>query len=143
MTAIQNDSPSAPFPQPASAPYALTTSNFRFRALASLAGRAPLGGQREVALAMYLLARLVDDCRPVKVLSHDVRVARSTAARNWLANTALPPAVRGSLARLAESTEGDPPAILSALSGTIASVADYLDSPSRLELERLARAIGQ
>lgn len=92
---------------------------------------------------MYLLARLVDDCRPVKVLSHDVRVARSTAARNWLANTALPPAVRGSLARLAESTEGDPPAILSALSGTIASVADYLDSPSRLELERLARAIGQ
>jgi hypothetical protein len=143
VTATQNDSPSAPFPQAAAARYALVTSSFRFRALASLAGRAPLGGEREVALAMYLLARLVDDCRPVKALSRELRVTRSTAARSWLANTALPPAIRGSLARLAESTEGDPPAIISALSGAILSAAAYLDSPSRLELERLARAIGQ
>ena len=142
MTATQNDSP-APFPEAAAAPYAVATSHFRFRALASLAGRAPLGGQREVALAMYLLARLVDDCRPAKALSRDVRVARSAAARSWLANTALPAAVRSSFARLAESTEGDPPAILTALSGAIASAATYLDPASRLELERLGRAIGQ
>ena len=142
MTATQNDSP-APFPEAAAAPYALATSQFRFRALASLAGRAPLGGQREVALAMYLLARLVDDSRPAKALSRDLRVARSTAARGWLANTALPATVRGSLARLAESTEADPPVIFTALSGAIASAAAYLDPASRLELERLARAIGQ
>lgn len=92
---------------------------------------------------MYLLARLVDDCRPVKALSRDVRVARSTAARSWLANTALPPATRGPLARLAESTEGDPPAIVGALSSAIASAVSYLDSASRLELERLARAFSQ
>src|SRR5690349_12491010 len=47
---------------PTAPPYALSSPAFRFRALAVLAGRAPLGGQREVALATYLAARLADDC---------------------------------------------------------------------------------
>ena len=43
-------------------PYALPAPVFRFRNLATLAGRAPIGGAREVALACFVAARLVNDC---------------------------------------------------------------------------------
>ena len=45
-------------PQP---PYALDAPAFPFPALAALAGRAPLGGQRETVLACFVAARLVRD----------------------------------------------------------------------------------
>jgi len=45
----------------AAPPYALAPTSFRFPALAALAGRAPLGGQREVVLAAYVVARLAHD----------------------------------------------------------------------------------
>ena len=138
---MQSDPPFPRAPQPAAPPYALTTPTFRFRALASLAGRAPLGGAREVALATYLVARLADDCRSVKALAPEMRAARSSAARSWLANTALPAPVRAPLVRLAEATEGEVPELASALAGVITATAPYLDAPARQELDRLARAI--
>lgn len=136
-----SDSPFAPRSQPAAPPYALTMPTFRFRALAALAGRAPLGGPREVVLATYLLARLVDDCRPARELPQETRAARSSAARNWLANTALPPAVRSPLIRLAEATEGEVSGIAIALGTAIVATTSYLDDAARFELERLAQAI--
>lgn len=139
---MENDPRFPRVPQPAAPPYALATPTFRFRALASLAGRAPLGGGREVALATYLVARLVDDCRQVKALAPEMRAARSSAARSWLANTALPAPVRAPLARLAEATEVEVPELASALDAVITATAPYLDGSARLELERLARAIG-
>src|SRR5881396_4039624 len=45
-------------------PYALAPLSFRFAALATLAARAPIGGQREVALATYVAARLAHDAIP-------------------------------------------------------------------------------
>src|SRR5204863_7354540 len=44
-------------------PYALSAPVFKFRHLATLAGRAPIGGAREVALACFVAARLASDCR--------------------------------------------------------------------------------
>src|SRR5438046_767099 len=88
-------------------PYALSSPAFRFRALASLAGRAPLGGQREVALATFLVARLVDDCLPESELAPAARRERSAAARGWLASVALPGPVRAPLTKLADLTADD------------------------------------
>lgn len=127
-------------PISATPPYALATPYFRFRALASLAARAPLGGPREVVLATYLVARLVDDCLPEKELPAAARVERSTSARGWLANVALPTAVRASLNRLAEATGGDVSNLKPALTSVITIVDSYLDAPSRLELSRLERS---
>ena len=124
-------------------PYALATSIFRFRALATLAGRAPLGGPREVALAAYLVARLVDDCLPDKELPAAARIERSAGAKGWLASVALPTAVRGSLTRLAEVTGGDVSEISAALTSMIAVIDTYLDAASRSELGRLERAFAK
>lgn len=141
MNASQNGPPIAPFQQPVLPPYALSTPSFRFRALASLAGRTPLGGAREVILATYLIARLVDDCRPPNALPERTRIARSVAARSWLASTALPSPVRTALVRLTEATERDPAAVAKALPAVISAGAPYLDDAARLELERLARGL--
>ena len=128
---------SSSFPAP---PYALATPAFRFRALALLASRSSLGGPREVTLATYLVARLVDDCFSDKVLPAAARAERASGARAWLANIALPAAVRAALSRLAAATGGDPAAIGAALTSVISAVDAYLDSASRSELARLERA---
>ena len=128
-------------PIPATPPYALSTPYFRFRALALLATRAPLGGPREVVLATYLVARLVDDCLPDRELPAAARVERAAGARGWLANVALPTAVRASLIRLAEATGGDLSKLKPALTSVLAIVDGYLDAASRTELARVERAL--
>lgn len=126
---------------PAAPPYALTSPAFRFRALASLAGRAPLGGSREVALATYFVARLVDDCLPHREMATAARAERSAAARGWLGSVALPTVVRAPLTKLADATASDLPDLAAALASAMKAVDGYLDAPARLELDRLARAV--
>jgi hypothetical protein len=128
---------------PGTPPYGLSTPFFRFRALASLAGRAPLGGPREVALATYLVARLVDDCLPTRELPLDARAQRSSAARSWLSNVALPAPVRAPLTRLAEETGGETSDISAALASAISATSAYLDGAARLELDRLAHSFAK
>jgi len=123
-------------------PYALSSAAFRFRALASLAGRAPLGGPREVALATYLVARLVDDCVPEKQLAVTAREERSTAARAWLANFALPTPVRTVLTKLTEATAHGTD-IGPTLASVITATSSYLDAAARTELDRLARSFAK
>ena len=130
-------------PIPANPPYALSTPTFRFRALEKLAGRSALGGPREVLLATYLVARLVDDCLPEKELPADARAERSAGARGWLANVALPTAVRASLIRLADATGGDLSEIGTALTNAKSAIDSYLDASSRAELGRLERAFAK
>lgn len=127
----------------AAAPYALSSPAFRFRALASLAGRAPLGGAREIVLGTYLVARLVDDCLPERLLPPTSRAERSAAAKAWLANMALPAPVRGALTKLAEGTAGDPCDVAPILASVIAATTTFLDAAARTELDRLARAVAK
>lgn len=122
-------------------PYALASPTFRFRALASLAGRAPLGGAREVALASYLAARLADDARTNDGLPQATRAERAQAARGWLAGMALPANLRVPFARLLDATAGELPALSAALDGVIALANDYLDPPARSELQQLAQSL--
>jgi hypothetical protein len=124
-------------------PFALAPPVFRFRHLAALAGRAPIGGAREVALASFLVARVVlerivgsDDERPQ-------RAARCLAAKGWLGTLALPQPVRGAAARCADlSVDGDRGALSLEVRGLVLAASGYLDAQSRNELEALARSLG-
>src|SRR6185295_16617196 len=88
-------------------PYAVPPTEFRFPALAALAGRAQLGGDREVALAVYLAARLVQDSVGPACVSDPLRAERAANAKTWVSSFALPASVRPSITHLIESTSGD------------------------------------
>lgn len=124
------------------APYALEPAAFPFPALAAMAGRAPLGGPRELALACFLVARIVGAAARDDALSSEQQQARVRAARSWLGSAALPTPMRSALTKLLESTgSGSREAVKSALESVMAVTANQLDSGARLELGRLAQAI--
>ena len=123
-------------------PFALAQPVFLFPALAELAGRAPLGGTREVALAAFVAARLAAGMLPPHQLDTEVRAARAAAARPWLATLALPAALRVPFARLVDATgQAEAGASVAALERVQAGVAELLDPPARTELEQLVRAL--
>jgi len=122
-------------------PYGLAPTPFRFAALAALAGRAPLGGRREVALATYLTARLADDVLGESGLAPPIRAERARNARRWLSTVALPAPVRQPLARLIDASAGGAGETSQALRAVIAVTAEYLDQGARLELEQLAETL--
>jgi hypothetical protein len=123
------------------APYAVAPTQFRFGALAALAGRAAIGGQREVALATYVAARLAHDVLPDQELEPAVRAERAVAAKSWLSNVNLPAQVRPALARLVEATSTGRDSTAAAVRGVIAVTAAQLDKAARLELDQLAEAL--
>lgn len=123
-------------------PFALAVPAFSFRALAGLAGRAPLGGARETALATLIAARLASGTVPPLVLASPFRVARAEAARLWMSSVALPAPVRHAIAGLLDASAADDPAALCAALAKVADVtAPQLDRAARLELDRLATRI--
>ena len=122
-------------------PYALAPTAFRFPALAQLAGRTPLGGQREVALATYVAARLAHDALPERGLTDAIRAERVLGAKAWLSNLALPASVRPALVRLVEATGVGLGQTTEALRGVIAVTATLLDSKAKIELDQLVAAL--
>jgi hypothetical protein len=130
-------------PQPL-LPYALSTPVFPFRHLAALAGRAPIGGAREVALGCFVAARLVAELRPERVeLTDEVRAARSAAARSWLGTLTLPAAVRAPLTRCIESSAQSRTAAAGREVAALGvACASFLDAGSRAELKQLVESLG-
>ena len=124
-------------------PYALSAPVFRFRHLAALAGRAPIGGAREVALACFVAARLAAECLVDGDAAHaTARAARSTGAKGWVATLALPTGVKGPLQRCLEtSASGSRAVVARELAALAAAAASYLDSFSRAELDSLAASL--
>jgi hypothetical protein len=127
-------------PVPFSPPYALATPRFRFRALAALAGRSSLGGDREVVLAMLLAGRLVIGALPPRPLPQGVRATRASGARAWLAALALPAAFRQSLARLIDATASvDPAALEPTWRAVVEMSSPHLDAHAIAELREVLR----
>ena len=119
-------------------PFALVTPAFRFRSLALAAGRAPLGGAREAALAALIAARLAAAMLPPVALSIAARTARADAARGWLGSVALPAVPKLAITRLVEATAaGDRQTVANAVAKVTEVTAPYLDKAARLELEEL------
>lgn len=123
-------------------PYAVPATSFRFAALATLAGKAPLGGRREVALAVYLAARLADDTLPDRGVSAEARTERAAHAKSWLSSMALAAPIRSALARLIEATASGPAATAAALPAVITATGSQLDASARAELDRLIASLG-
>ena len=123
-------------------PFALAAPVFRFKHLATLAARAPIGGAREVVLACFVAARLAAECRGSGDEAASYRAERCMAAKGWFATLVLPAAVRIAIARCVESS-------VRGLAGTVAMevtaltqvASSYLDSQSRSELASLATAL--
>ena len=122
-------------------PYALSLTAFRFPALAALAGRTPLGGQREVALATYLAARLAHEALPEGSLTQPLRAERAASAKSWMSTVALPAPVRPALARLVDASAGERRMVAEALLGVLSVTAVVIDASARAELDQLAGAL--
>jgi hypothetical protein len=126
-------------------PYALPAPVFRFRNLATLAGRAPIGGAREVALACFVAARLINDCcDPELALDDEARAARGVAAKGWLGTIAIPAPVRTPVAKLAEASANGHADAMAPLVAALAKAADsFLDAAARSELDTLATQLAR
>jgi hypothetical protein len=109
--------------------------------MAGLAGRLPLGGGREVVLALLAVARLASGLLPPDRLPLEDRQARSAAARIWLASLALPAALRVPLARVIDATTAGTMPTAGALRAVGAAAGGYLDGAASLEIERLVRRL--
>jgi hypothetical protein len=112
--------------------------------LAGLAGRAPIGGAREVALACFVAARLAAEC----LIDGDAdthaptRAARTAGAKGWVGTLALPTGVKGPLHRCLEtSADGGRTAMARELAALATAAAPYLDPFARSELDALATSL--
>jgi hypothetical protein len=121
-------------------PFAVPPIRFPFRALAARAGRAPLGGEREVALAALIIARLSRDALAEHAMSAAQRSERATAAKAWLASLAVPARVRPALGRAVDATGRDGDAIAAALTDLVKLAAQWLDEPCIAELRGVTAA---
>jgi hypothetical protein len=105
-------------------------------------GRSALGGDREVALATLLAARLVVGTLPPQPLPQGVRITRANGARAWFASLALPTALRQSLARLVDATTSvDPNGLEPAFRAVVDMCTPPLDPMAIAELRELMRAV--
>ena len=122
-------------------PYAVAPNVFPFPALAALAGRAPLGGPREIALACLVGARLASGCMEPAIGTPE-RTARAAAARSWLGSLNLPPGIRNAVTRVADASAGESPAaVAAALVKVMEVTAGQVDGHARLELQRLTASL--
>jgi hypothetical protein len=127
---------------PPTLPYALAAPSFRFRHLANLAGRAPIGGAREVALACFVAARLAHECTRTLDEDHEARAARCAGAKAWLGTLALPTAVRTPVIRCADlSVDGQSAPVAKEVAALALAAASYLDPQSRAELDALSTSL--
>ena len=123
------------------APYSLEPNAFPLPALAALAGRAPLGGQREAALACLVVGRLIASCTS-NLSGSETGRERLQGVRHWLGSTALPTPLKQALVKAAEcACEGDKAGTKSALDSVMTVTANQLDPAARLELSRLTQAV--
>jgi len=125
-------------------PYALSSPVFRFRALASHAGRAALGGDREIALACFAVARLAGGMVAPFVLTPSDAVTRVANTKQWLSSLNLPAAHRAACIAVADAVSaGTRRPVVHALSGLIEVAVRNLDQGSIAELHELMAEIGQ
>jgi hypothetical protein len=124
-------------------PFALANPTFRFRALVSHAGRAALGGDREVALACFGAARLAVAMLPPYLLSPTDVATRSGAMKQWVASIALPNSARHAVTAVIDAvSSGNKGAASSGIEHLIKVAGPQLDPPSIAELHELAKELG-
>jgi hypothetical protein len=120
-------------------PFALATPTFRFKALASHAGRASLGGDREIALACFAIARLGAGLLPPVMLAAGDAATRASSVRHWLASVTLAPAARSAASAAIDAIAGGRHRSSGDAIRALGRVAaPSLDAQSVAEIEELA-----
>lgn len=116
----------------------LEPREFPFPALAAYAAVAPLGREREIAMACLLGARLIEGTLPPLDLAASIRRGRATGARAWLASHQMTTRLRSGFERLYDATAADSPGgIPRALRAVLEMASPRLDGASRAELAAL------
>ena len=124
-------------------PYALETPVFRFKALVSHAGRAALGGDREIALACFAVARLGLGLLPPFMLAPGDAATRIANTKQWLSSLSLPASTRAAFSAVAEAvTTNNKRTVVHAVSGLIEACVRHLDQSSVAELHELMTELG-
>jgi len=119
-------------------PYALDAPTFRFKALASHAGRASLGGDREIALACFAVARLAAGMLPPFLLAAADGAARVANTKQWISSITLSPGIRGASTGVADAVAGgDRRSVVQAVSMLVEACVRNLDQASIAELHEL------
>ena len=119
-------------------PYALAAPVFRFKALVSHAGRAALGGNREIALTCFAIARLAAGTLPPYMLAAGDLGSRVANTRQWLASLNLSNAARSAATHAIDAIgTGDRRATVSALSTLLEAAVTQLDQASVAEMHEL------
>lgn len=119
-------------------PYALSSPVFRFKALASHAGRAPLGGGREVTLACFAVARLAAGILPPYALGPADVSARVANMKQWLSSLTLSSQARAAALNAIDAIGGgDRQSVVVALSSLLEIAVAQLDQSSVAELHGL------
>jgi hypothetical protein len=124
-------------------PYALETPVFRFKALASHAGRAALGGDREIALACFAVARLAAGMLPPYMLAPGDVATRIANTRQWLSSLSLPATARSTCVAVTDAVAtNNKRTVVHAVSGLIEACIRHLDQSSVAELHELMAELG-
>ena len=120
-------------------PFALHLPVFRFRGLAAQAGRAALGGDREIVLACFMVARLGAGMLPPVALADGDTATRAASARNWLASLTLPGPLRAAAVAAIDAVgTGDRGTSARAIASLADAAGAQLDPPSVEEMMDLA-----
>lgn len=85
-------------------PFSLEPVTFPLPALAEAAASAPLGGDREMAIGSFVVARLVLASTPPTLLPQADRATRAERARHWISTLAMPQPARMALLRAADAS---------------------------------------
>ena len=119
-------------------PYALAAPVFRFKALASHAGRAALGGDREISLACFAIARLAVGNLPPYMLAPGDLASRVANTKQGLASLNLSNAARTAATHAIDAIgTGDRRAAVAALSTLLEAAVTQLDQASIAEMHEL------
>jgi uncharacterized membrane protein len=124
--------------------FALEEPLFPFPALAAAAGRATLGGPREITLACLMAARMAALLLKPFDTPSEAHRERADKARHWVGTLSLPAAIRNAALKAVEATgTGDVDLTGAALDRLLAVAAATLDPASRDELSRLAERLSR
>lgn len=93
-----------PVPAGIAPPYSLDAITFCAPALAEAVGSAQIGGDRELALASLMVARLIIAALPPDPLSPQDRTLRAELARQWLSGLTMPQPARMALLRAMDAS---------------------------------------
>ena len=130
-------SPTTPVVAVAPPPYSLEAVAFPLPALADAAASAALGGDREMAIGSFLVARLMLAVLPPTQLAQGERLARAERARHWLSGLAMPQPARMALLRAVDASVAGGRDAAAALRELAQMLMGHLTPPALQELVAL------